>query len=232
MKIKSYIPNLITLLNLFCGCIALIFVSNFQFQNAFYFICLGIFFDFFDGFFARKFNVQSPLGVQLDSLADMVTSGVLPGYTAYQMLKGFEYDTDTFSATALLGFLITIGACYRLAKFNVDDRQTDSFIGLPTPANCLLIMSLPLLPTSIGHYINFWVLVGIIIFSTYIMNSEIYLFSLKFKKFTIKDNYLPIFFLLSSLVLLLFLGYFGVTLTILLYIVLSVVTDFFAKKVR
>ena len=87
MNIKKHIPNLITLLNLFCGCIAVVFVSELNFEMAFYFVCLGIFFDFFDGFFARLFKVSSPLGLQLDSLADMVTSGVVPGFVMYCLLK-------------------------------------------------------------------------------------------------------------------------------------------------
>ena len=87
MNIKKQIPNTITLLNLFCGCIAIVFVSKLDFQNAFYFVCFGIFLDFFDGFFARLFKVASPLGLQLDSLADMVTSGVVPGFVMFQMLQ-------------------------------------------------------------------------------------------------------------------------------------------------
>jgi CDP-diacylglycerol--serine O-phosphatidyltransferase len=86
MNIKALIPNFFTMLNLFCGCVALVFVSNTEFELAFFFVSLGIFFDFFDGFFARKFNVAGPLGVQLDSLADMVTSGVVPGYVMYQLI--------------------------------------------------------------------------------------------------------------------------------------------------
>ena len=88
MNIKAQIPNLFTMLNLFSGCVALVFVSDFRFDLAFYFVALGIFFDFFDGFFARKFGVAGPLGVQLDSLADMVTSGIVPGYVMVYLLAG------------------------------------------------------------------------------------------------------------------------------------------------
>ena len=149
MNIKKHIPNILTLLNLLCGCIAIVFISKLRFDLAFYFVCLGIFFDFFDGFFARKFGVAGPLGVQLDSLADMVTSGVAPGYVMYQMLSfdgSFMKITNdlSFFQVSFLGFIITLGACYRLANFNIDTRQSDSFIGLPTPANALFIMSLPL----------------------------------------------------------------------------------------
>ena len=101
MNIKKHIPNIITLLNLFCGCIALIFVAHRQFEMAFFFVCLGIFLDFFDGFFARLFKVTSPLGLQLDSLADMVTRGVVPGFVMYQ----FMFDNSTTVATSYMQWL-------------------------------------------------------------------------------------------------------------------------------
>ena len=151
MNIKKHIPNLIKLINLFCGCIAVVFVSqancwqdSFYFLMAFYMVCLGIFFDFFDGFFARLFKVSSPLGLQLDSLADMVTSGVVPGYVMYSMFERSGHQLGNQAIIPFLGFIVTLGACYRLANFNIDTRQTDSFIGLPTPANALFILSLPL----------------------------------------------------------------------------------------
>ena len=144
MNIKAQIPNLFTMLNLFSGCVALVFVSNSDFTLAFWFVCLGIFFDFFDGFFARKFGVAGPLGVQLDSLADMVTSGVVPGYVMFKLMQNSDaFGTESY--LPYLGFIITLGACYRLAKFNIDERQSDSFIGLPTPANALFFTSLPLI---------------------------------------------------------------------------------------
>ena len=146
MKIKAQIPNLFTMLNLFCGCVALVMVSENNFAWSFFFVSLGIFFDFFDGFFARKFDVAGPLGVQLDSLADMVTSGVVPGFVMLCLLSNSNHSA--FHYLPYLGFLITLGACYRLAKFNIDERQSDSFIGLPTPANALFITSLPLVITN------------------------------------------------------------------------------------
>src|SRR5690554_2750457 len=166
---KKHIPNFITLLNLFSGCIALVFAMQGDFLNAFIFVSLGIFFDFFDGFFARILKVQSPLGVQLDSLADMVTSGVVPGFVMFRMLS--EYSANEF--LPYFGFIITLGSCMRLAKFNIDTRQTDSFIGLPTPANALFILSLPLviLHTEFSWVIDLltdvWVLFGISILSTF-----------------------------------------------------------------
>ncbi|MFV5698640.1 CDP-alcohol phosphatidyltransferase family protein [Flavobacterium sp. ZT3R17] len=238
MNIKKHIPNLITLLNLFCGCIALVFAFHRNFEMAFYFVCLGIFLDFFDGFFARLFKVSSPLGLQLDSLADMVTSGVVPGLVMYQMLIN---TSTTMSESYMqifpyLGFIITLGSCYRLANFNIDTRQTDSFIGLPTPANALFVLSLPLvLKYSDSLFLleiltNQWVLLVVTLLSAYMLNAEIPLFSLKIKKFSFKDNALQIVFLLLSLLLLVFFQYLGIPLLIIFYILLSVVNNKVLKK--
>ncbi len=212
MKIKSQIPNAITLLNLFCGCIALVFAFQKQFEMAFLFVCLGIFLDFFDGFFARLFHVSSPLGLQLDSLADMVTSGVVPGTVMFFMMKfssGIE-ENDWFP---FLGFIIAMGSCYRLANFNIDTRQTDSFIGLPTPANALFIMSIPLIKENTDSLIvlealtNHWVLLAITLFSAYILNAEIPLFSLKIKNFSFQKYKLQVGFLILSVAMIAFFHY-------------------------
>ena len=241
MSFKKHIPNIITLLNLFCGCIAITFVVQQRFEMAFYFVCLGIFLDFFDGFFARLFQVASPLGLQLDSLADMVTSGVVPGLTMfYMMLEAFGLQiSDPFTgqyALAFLGFLVTLGSCYRLANFNIDTRQTDSFIGLPTPANALFILSLPLVVNYSNSFMvfellsNYGVLLAISIGSAYILNAEIPLFSLKVKKLTVKDNKLTFFFLAVSLLLLVTLQFLGIPLVILFYVFLSIVNNKWIKQ--
>lgn len=236
MSVKSQIPNAITLLNLFCGCIAVVYASQAQFDWAFLFVCLGIFLDFFDGFFARLFKVQSELGLQLDSLADMVTSGVAPGLVMFQFLKSLQYDAEVFSYLPYIGFVITLGACFRLANFNIDTRQTDSFIGLPTPANALFIISIPLVVLHgdinfiNGIFTNTWVLVVICLLSAFIMNAEVPLFSLKIKNFSFQKNSLQIFFLLASVLLLVMFRYLGVTLVILFYVLTSVLNNFFAKK--
>ena len=241
MNIKAQIPNLFTMLNLFCGCVALVFVTDYKFDLAFYFVCLGIFFDFFDGFFARKFGVAGPLGVQLDSLADMVTSGVVPGYVMYQLLMNnrnlyFVNLEWYYVALPFSGFIITLGACYRLAKFNIDTRQSDSFIGLPTPANALLITSLPLVADYIhvdvdmGFSYNTWFLIALTFLSAYIMNAEIPLFSLKIKDFSFAKYKLQIFFLAFSVLLLIFLQIIAVPLIIILYVLLSVFNNMVNKK--
>lgn len=248
MNIKKYIPNFLTLLNLFCGCIAVVFVSVRLFDYAFFFVCLGIFFDFFDGFLARKFGVSGPLGVQLDSLADMVTSGVVPGFVMYKMLPSLKevtpngsittcfpmYNEIPFAILPYLGFIITLGACYRLAKFNIDTRQSDSFIGLPTPANALFISSLPLVSstqfiTNLIH--NQWFLIAITFISAYVMNAEIPLFSLKIKDFSFEKYKLQIGFLVGSIFMILFFQITAVPLIILTYVLLSVLNNtIFAKK--
>jgi CDP-diacylglycerol--serine O-phosphatidyltransferase len=228
MQIKKHVPNTITLLNLFCGCIALVSIAKGDFYGGFIFVCLGIFLDFFDGFFARLFKVSSPLGLQLDSLADMVTSGVVPGYVMYSM---FGMMTDNVYVP-FIGFVITLGACFRLANFNIDERQTDSFIGLPTPANALFFLSLPLIPKSmlvIELFTNLWFLIVISLLSAYIMNAEIPLFSLKIKKLNFKDNMLPMVFLFLSVLLLLFFQFSGIPLVILMYILLSIINNKFLK---
>lgn len=235
MNIKKHIPNLITLLNLFSGCIALIYAINLNFEMAFFFVCLGIFLDFFDGFFARLLKVSSELGLQLDSLADMVTSGVVPGFVMFLMLSDGSLQPDSW--IPYLGFIITLGSCYRLANFNIDTRQTDSFIGLPTPANALFILSLPLVLQDTGIYFlqdilkNEWVLLAITAFSAYILNAEIPLFSLKIKEFNFAKNKLQIIFLVTSVVLLFLLQFLAVPVIILFYVLLSVVNNLKAKKI-
>jgi CDP-diacylglycerol---serine O-phosphatidyltransferase len=232
MYIKKHIPNLITLLNLFCGCIAIVFVAENNFEMAFYFVSLGIFLDFFDGFFARLFKVASPLGLQLDSLADMVTSGVVPGYVMYSMLN----DVNPNSIIPYLGFIITLGSCFRLANFNIDTRQTDSFIGLPTPANTLFIISLPLVLKHsdslvlLEIFANHWILLLITLFSAFILNAEVPLFSLKIKNLTFKTNILQIVFLIFSALLLFSFQYLAIPLVIISYVGLSVFNNRFLKK--
>ncbi len=234
MKIKAQIPNLFTLLNLFSGCLAMVMVADYKFDLAFYFVCLGIFFDFFDGFFARKFNVAGPLGVQLDSLADMVTSGLVPGFVMLCLLSNINYPS--FNYLPYLGFIITLGACYRLAKFNIDTRQSDSFIGLPTPANALFITSLPLViaqyPSNfISEYLsNQWVLSAITFLSAYVMNAEIPLFSLKIKDFSFSKYKLQIFFLAVSVLMLILLQILAIPIIIIIYVLISVINNIVNKK--
>ena len=247
MQIKKHIPNAITLLNLASGLLAIIAIFKGYYDEAFLFVCLGIFFDFWDGFFARKFKVSGELGLQLDSLADVVTSGVVPGLMIFKLLLDIqEDDTSIYYLTEdyyymgfvpYLGFIITLASAYRLAKFNIDTRQFDSFIGLPTPANALFIMSIPMIQFDGTHewlvnaLFNPFVLIIISFVSAYMLNAEIPLFSLKIKDFSWDKNKLQVFFLAIAATLLLFLGFTALPITILLYVVISVVNNtFLAKK--
>jgi CDP-diacylglycerol--serine O-phosphatidyltransferase len=246
MQIKKHIPNAITLLNLASGLLAIIAIFKGYYDEAFLFVCLGIFFDFWDGFFARKFNVSGELGLQLDSLADVVTSGVVPGLMIFKLLQDIqEDDTSIYYLTEeyyymgfvpYLGFIVTLASAFRLAKFNIDTRQTDSFIGLPTPANALFIMSIPMIQFDGTHewlvnaLFNPFVLLIISLVSAYMLNAEIPLFSLKIKDFSWDKNKLQVFFLTIAATLLLFLGFTALPIIILLYVVLSVVNNTFLLK--
>ncbi|WP_400072696.1 CDP-alcohol phosphatidyltransferase family protein [Zobellia russellii] len=245
---KKYIPNFITLLNVFCGCVAAVFAVSNQLEMAALFVFLGIFFDFFDGLAARVLNVQSELGVQLDSLADMITSGLVPGIVMFQLLKmamsGGWYSGDGASFSflyltdfvPLIGFLITLGSAYRLAKFNIDENQVSSFVGLPTPANALLILSLALIlqyheNEALSEFIlNPWFLVFMTFLSTYLLNANIELFALKFKTWSFKDNAVRYIFLIVSVALLIALRVLAVPLIIVFYVAASLVSNLSAKK--
>jgi len=245
MSFKKQIPNFITFLNLIAGLLALIHAFNGNYNEAFSLVCLGIFFDFWDGFFARIFNAQSPLGVQLDSLADMVTSGVVPGVVMYKMLSDIQENQDIYTLTPdtyymavvpYIGFIITVASCYRLAKFNIDTRQTDSFIGLPTPANALLIMSIPMILFAnqfdwLSDILsNPYFLVGLCFLSAYLLNAEIPLFSLKVKYFSWEKNKLQVLFLAVSAILLAVFQYLAIPIIILFYVVLSVLNNTVLNK--
>ena len=243
MQIKKHIPNTITLLNLASGLLAVIAIFKGYYDEAFIFVSLGIFFDFWDGFFARKFNVSGELGLQLDSLADMVTSGVVPGLMLFKLFENIQMDSASpyfltdeswyMGFVPYLGFIVTLASAYRLAKFNIDTRQTDSFIGLPTPANALLIMSIPMIEYAgsfewlVTALYNPYVLLGITVLSAYLLNAEIPLFSLKVKDFSLAHNKIQIVFLAVSVVLLLLLSFTALPVIILFYVLLSVVNNKF-----
>ena len=236
------IPNIITSLNLLCGCVAIMFAVSGDLVSASFFAFAGIFLDFFDGLAARVLNAQSQVGLQLDSLADVVTSGVLPGIVMVQLLSealtGTSLDisaifSDTANSTSIesylpfIGLLIAVASGYRLAKFNVDTRQTTSFIGLPVPANTLLILSLPLiLSFQAGQQITEviltpWFLIIITLVSCVLLNAEIPLFGLKFKTWNFKDNAVRYLFLIASILLLVVLKFIAIPIIIFSYILVS-----------
>jgi CDP-diacylglycerol--serine O-phosphatidyltransferase len=252
--IKRHIPNLFTLLNLLSGMIAVLMAVSDKLAEAAFFVFLGIFFDFFDGFFARKFNVQGELGKQLDSLADVVTSGVVPGIVMFQLMllagtgKMFmELSSETGSWQGyyqtlyyfipFTGFVITLASAFRLANFNIDVRQSSSFIGLPTPAMSIFIVSLPLILmySENSFFIqmlgNIYVLLGITIGGSYLMNAEIPLFALKFKNYKWKGNEMKYVFLAATIGMLVTLKTVAVPLTIILYIILSMIDNRSKKKI-
>lgn len=248
MALKAYIPNGLTLLNLLCGTVAVVFAVNNNFILTSVFVFLGIFFDFFDGFLARKLNVQSELGVQLDSLADMVTSGLVPGVVMFKLLtltatapdfislsdswnSSLNANTIRLAPFALVGFVITLGSAYRLAKFNIDEDQQTYFKGLPTPANALLILSLPLIVEYNNSdmfntiIINKWFLILVSFLSAYLLNSNIKLFALKFKDWSFKNNAVRYIFLAMAVVLLVVFKFAAIPLIIVFYIISSLFSN-------
>ena len=237
------IPNILTSLNLLCGCVAVLFVVSGDLIVVAFFVVIGIIFDFLDGFAARLLKTQSKTGLQFDSLADMVTSGLVPGLVMLQLLNVSIFGntmtiSETLSPSSLnnefsnylpfVGLLVTVASGYRLAKFNIDIRQTDSFIGLPTPANTLLILSLPLiLEFQNSHLIesvilNKWFLLGVILVSCILLNSKIRLFALKFKTWDFKNNAIRYVFLLLSLIALILMKFIAIPIIITLYVIISV----------
>ncbi len=253
MNIKKHIPNIITLGNLFCGTVATIFAVKGDFYATAILVVAGIALDFLDGFAARLLQVQGELGKQLDSLADMVTSGVVPGIVMMQFMihsntynelgvstweaaLDLGFSLDNWISYELFGIVLTLFACYRLAKFNIDDRQSDSFIGLPTPAMNLFVLSLPLIAQYSTNPIiqdvihNKYLLIAITIILSFLMISELPLFSLKFKTYAFKKNIIKYLFLISSLVLLILLQFVALPLIITLYVVLSVINNLNTKK--
>ena len=242
MNFKKHIPNIFTLGNLLCGTLATVFAVGGYFEMTALFVVLGVFLDFFDGFFARILKVPGELGKQLDSLADMVTSGVVPGIVLFILLGNnqqipYEINTEfkVSMGLPLIGLLVTLAACYRLAKFNLDTRQSESFIGLPTPAMSLFIVSLPLV--QMHSDINFvkdlignnYFLIGIGILFSFLMNSELSLFSLKFKNYGIRENLFKYTLILLSIILLVTIEYLAVPVIIMCYVILSMLKNM--KKV-
>lgn len=239
--IRKHIPNTITCCNLISGCMATSYALDGLYATAFTFIIIGAVFDFFDGFAARLLHVASPIGKELDSLADDITFGFAPAAIVFSMLRatlpGAEVGVcDVGSFLPYAAFLIAAFSALRLAKFNLDERQSASFIGLPTPANALfwgaLAVSLhnhPLLWTA--NWLPYVLLSGVVL-SCWILVAEIPMFALKFKSFGWKGNELRYSFILLSALLLAVLGMAGFSAVVVLYVVLSLIqTSVSGKKV-
>ena len=226
--IRRQIPNLITLGNLLCGVIAIAAALRGDLTGASLMICLGIFLDFFDGLAARLLNVASPLGKELDSLADVVTSGVAPGFILWNILcNGVgEKWPEFLPYTALL---IPLFAAYRLAKFNIDSRQSHSFLGLPTPANALIWVGVALTPALPMDELTFIiVLIVVSLITDVLMVSELPMFSLKFnfKEMGWKHNSVQyLFFIGCAAIIVASRQWYAISLIILWYIILSAITQ-------
>lgn len=238
---KKNIPHIITSINLFCGCCALVCVFYTLFFQAFIFLFVGAWADYFDGMAARMLDVKSELGKELDSLADMVSFGVVPGAIIYMLLvrgldKNFVEFPQYLILAALPAFLITVFAALRLAKFNLDTRQTESFIGLNTPSCTIFTVGLML----IYHYdsyglkefvINPLFLYPTILVLSYLLIAELPMFSFKFKNFQWAGNESRFLFILISLLFLFVFKEVAFSLIIMLYVLFAVLGRFFPRSV-
>ena len=236
----KHIPNLFTLGNLFCGLLAILFAVGGHLNIAGSFILLGAFLDFFDGMLARLLNISGELGKQLDSLADLITFGVAPAFIVFQLFFWIEdksyfnpfaewpeinvYCHNYWAYTALL---IPLFSALRLAKFNIDTRQIDGFIGLPTPANALFFISIPIImhfqPTIwISTFLaQKTVLASLCIVMSYLLIAEIPLLSIKFKNLSWEENKVRYILIISSVILLCVFRFVAVPIILLLYLILS-----------
>lgn len=225
--ITRHIPNALTCMNLFSGCIACVMAFHANFEMAMLFIVIGAVFDFFDGLAARLLHAYSNIGKDLDSLADDVSFGVAPALIVFSLFKEINYpDYLSFLANWLpyAAFLIAVFSALRLAKFNNDTRQTTSFIGLPVPANALFWASLVAGCKPIASYHPLLTLALVCLFS-WLLVSEIPMFSLKFKNLSWKDNKIAFIFVIISAILLITLKIAGFAAVIVWYILLSILTQ-------
>ena len=227
--ITRHIPNTVTCLNLFSGCIACVMAFEAKYELSLFFIILSAVFDFCDGMLARLLKVHSSIGKELDSLADDISFGIAPALIVFSLFKELQYPSFLSGLEAYipyLAFLIAVFSGLRLAKFNVDERQTSSFIGLPTPANALFWASLVVGSHTYLVSTDFspiYLIILVLLFS-WLLVAEIPMFSLKFKNLSWKDNKISFIFLLICIPLLVFLGISGFSAIIAWYILLSLLT--------
>lgn len=235
-RFRKHFPNAITCANLFSGCIGIVLAFKGELIAASYAIFLSAIFDFFDGLASRVLKSFSTIGKDLDSLADMVSFGVLPAVIMYQLfLQGYQIN-GLSTWLNFLAFLIPVFSALRLAKFNVDTRQAENFIGLPTPANAILIASLPII---IGHHNQFYtpilsspyVLLGLTVVMCSLLVIEMPMMSLKFKNSDFNENIYRYLLLLFSAILILFFKFAAVPVIILIYITLSIIQFKFKNDV-
>ena len=225
MFLLRHLPNFLTCCNLLCGCLGLVFIFNKPSFATAYFIWLACVFDFFDGFAARMLNVSSPIGKQLDSLADMVSFGIVPAALMFRWMS--QLTTNIY--LPYLAFSLAVFSALRLAKFNIDENQSDSFIGVPTPANALFITALTFVSVPIIITSSLPALVLITLLFSFLLVAPFNLFALKFKNFSWADNRLRFTFLLSAVLLLAMLQAAAIPIIILLYILVSLVSRAVAR---
>jgi CDP-diacylglycerol---serine O-phosphatidyltransferase len=236
MNVRKSIPNIITSINLLCGSIAVILVFEGFLHMAAIMVLVASVFDFLDGFAARLLNAYSAVGKELDSLADMVSFGLAPALVVYRMMKeslsGSSVDEHSFIILPLLAMVIAVFSALRLAIFNVDERQSNEFIGLPTPANAIFFISLPLVIHygSPHHFLhpfflsvtgNFTVLLILAVVFSFLLVSPYPLFSLKFTNLSFSSNSTRYIFVIIALVLVLLAGIYALPFIIIAYILLS-----------
>lgn len=216
--LKKHIPNALTCANLFTGCIGVVYAFNGNLKTVAFFVFACGIFDFFDGFAARWLNVKSDIGKELDSLADVISFGLLPGVIFYQMLL---QSTNPPIWLPYFGFLIPIFSALRLAKFNIDTQQTENFIGLNTPTNTFFVISLPYLISDFKFIANPIILFILILILSYLLVSNIKLFSLKLNRMGWQENKFKYIFLISSAVCIAFLMFAAAPFILILYFIFS-----------
>lgn len=230
MKLLYHLPNFITCLNLLCGCLGIIFLFQDKIILSSYLIWIAAILDFFDGFFARILKAYSPMGKELDSLADMVSFGVLPSLILFVLI---ESSTSNIFLP-YFALLMAAFSALRLANFNIDTRQLETFIGLPTPANAIFISSLPLIISydelNFGTYLqNVWVLLIITILFSILLIAELPLFSLKFKNYKWDNNKIRFSFLVFSTLLIISFKILAIPFIIIFYIFISLIEKIISK---
>ena len=217
---KRHIPNILTLSNLLLGCIGIYYVFQNELIIAAYAIWLAALFDFLDGFAARLLKVTSSIGKELDSLADMVTFGVLPSFILMQLSNDEPYFFLSF-----IPLIVALFSALRLAKFNVDERQSDSFIGLPTPASAFFVSGLPFWHVFAGEYLNWISITSISFLLAFLMVAPINMLALKFSDYSIKNNINRYLIVLIAVVLFVVFGPKSLPIIIAVYIIFSVISS-------
>ncbi len=230
MKLFQHLPNALTCANLLCGCIGVVAVVQHDWFLATALVWLAAIFDFFDGFVARLLKAHSQIGKELDSLADMVTFGFLPAFFMFYLIK----DNGVEGLWPYLAFSIAITSSLRLAIFNVDTRQSDAFIGLPTPANALFITALPFLYQKFTVLTpiltNGYVLIAIALLMAYLLVAPVKLIALKFTNASWQDNSMKFTLIGLSFLALLFFQQASIPLIILLYLTLSIIDNYLINR--